>query len=91
MRSHSIAMTCYTENELELVEINNELNHTKGVALMDLPTPLDASNQDLVFVGRLRKDNVSNLGISLWCVGDQIRKGAATNAVQIVEELIKGK
>lgn len=91
MRSHSIALTCTTEDKLSLEQVTKELQHTEGVQLMELPTPLDASNQDLVFVGRLRKDILSENGISLWCVGDQVRKGAATNAVQIVEMLMKAK
>ena len=52
--------------------------------------PLDTSNQDLVYVGRLRQDLAEEKALNLWCCGDQIRKGAATNAVQIAE-LIIGK
>ena len=52
------------------------------------PMPLDTSNQDLVFVGRLRKDLTETNALNLWCCGDQIRKGAATNAVQIAELII---
>ena len=51
--------------------------------------PLDTSDQDLVYVGRIRKDFTSENGISLWCCGDQVRKGAATNAIQIAELLVK--
>lgn len=51
--------------------------------------PLDTSDQDDVFVGRIRRDLVSENGLTLWCCGDQIRKGAATNAVQIAELLVK--
>ena len=50
--------------------------------------PLDTSDQDIVFVGRIRDDLTSENGLSLWCCGDQIRKGAATNAIQIAELLI---
>ena len=53
------------------------------------PMPLDTSDQDIVFVGRIRDDLVHENGLSLWCCGDQIRKGAATNAVQIAELLTK--
>lgn len=53
------------------------------------PTPLDTSNQDLVWVGRVRKDLVQENGLTLWCCGDQIRKGAASNAVQILKKMIE--
>ena len=53
------------------------------------PMPLLTSNQDIVYVGRIRRDLVNENGINLWCCGDQVRKGAATNAVQIAELLIK--
>lgn len=91
MRSHSISVTLQLEDKLELSAIRKALKNTKGVVLKDdisnnvFPTPLQSSNQDLVFVGRVRKDLCNEKGISLWCVGDQIRKGAATNAIQIME------
>ena len=53
------------------------------------PTPLDSSNKDDVFVGRLREDISVENGICFWCVGDQLRKGAALNAIQIAEVMIK--
>ncbi len=53
------------------------------------PTPLDSSNKDNVFVGRIRDDISSEKGICFWCVGDQLRKGAALNAIQIAEVMIK--
>jgi aspartate-semialdehyde dehydrogenase len=53
------------------------------------PTPLDTSGQDLVCVGRVREDLTDDNGLTLWCCGDQIRKGAASNAVQILQYLIK--
>ena len=53
------------------------------------PMPLDTSDQDIVFVGRIRDDLTDEKGLSLWCCGDQIRKGAATNAIQIAELLVK--
>ena len=55
---------------------------------MLFPTPLDTSNQDLVFVGRIREDLTDERGLNIWCCGDQVRKGAATNAIQIAELLI---
>jgi aspartate-semialdehyde dehydrogenase len=51
--------------------------------------PLDTSDQDIVFVGRIRKDLTNPNGLTLWCCGDQVRKGAATNTIQIAELLIK--
>ena len=51
--------------------------------------PLDTSDQDTVFVGRIRRDLANENGINLWCCGDQVRKGAATNAVQIAELFVK--
>ena len=53
------------------------------------PMPILTSNQDIVYVGRIRRDLVNENGINLWCCGDQVRKGAATNAVQIAELLIE--
>ena len=53
------------------------------------PTPLDTSNQDLVWVGRVREDLTDANGLTLWCCGDQIRKGAAANAVQILKKMIE--
>jgi aspartate-semialdehyde dehydrogenase len=53
------------------------------------PMPLETSNQDIVFVGRIRPDLTDDNGLCLWCCGDQVRKGAATNAIQIAELLVK--
>ena len=53
------------------------------------PMPLETSDQDLVFVGRIRDDLTSDNGLNIWCCGDQVRKGAATNAVQIAQLLIE--
>ena len=57
----------------------------------EYPMPLDTSDQDIVFVGRIRPDLTDDCGLCLWCCGDQIRKGAATNAVQIAELVIKNE
>ena len=75
--------------------MRQELNALKGL-VDDLknkvyPMPLDTSDQDLVFVGRIRPDLTDDNGLTLWCCGDQVRKGAATNAVQIAELLIEKK
>lgn len=76
-------------------EVVNALENFDGIVVMDdtknnvYPTPLDAENRDEVFVGRIRLDDSVESGANLWVVADNIRKGAATNAVQIVELLIK--
>ena len=59
------------------------------LASKSYPMPLDTSDQDIVFVGRIRDDRTDEKGLTLWCCGDQIRKGAATNAIQIAELLVK--
>ena len=53
------------------------------------PMPLDTSGQDIVYVGRIRPDLTDDNGLCLWCCGDQVRKGAATNCIQIAELLVK--
>jgi len=76
-------------------DVVNALENFKGIVVVDdtknnvYPTPLDAENRDEVFVGRIRLDDSVESGANLWVVADNIRKGAATNAVQIVELLIK--
>ena len=95
MRAHSEAIWIETEKELDLNDIKNALKKAKGVTLEDEPSqkkypmPLFAAGKDDVFVGRIRKDLTNPKGIALWCVGDQIKKGAALNAVQIAEYLIE--
>lgn len=86
-RSHSIALTAVTEKRLSLTDVRQAVNDFDGNFLMEdtVPTPLAASNQDMVYVGRIRRDLISENGITLWCCGDQIRKGAASNAVEIME------
>ena len=61
------------------------------LAAHSYPMPLDTSDQDTVFVGRIRPDLTDDNGLCLWCCGDQIRKGAATNAVQIAELVIRDR
>lgn len=97
MRSHSISVTVKTERRIELDEARAAIAAYPGVRLIDdyqgrnYPTPLDTSDQDLVWVGRVRRDLVDEDAITLWCCGDQIRKGAAANAVQILRLLAEGK
>jgi aspartate-semialdehyde dehydrogenase len=92
--SHSESVTVETEKKLSLDEIRIALKNASGVTLKDdfknkiYPTPLDSSNKDDVFIGRIREDISSENGICLWCVGDQLRKGAALNAIQIAEVMI---
>ena len=94
MRSHSISVTINTERAISVEEAREVLASAPGVKLVDdldngiYPMPLDTSNQDIVYVGRIRKDLVFENGLTLWCAGDQIRKGAATNTVQIAELLL---
>ena len=91
MRSHSISVTLDLEKKLSVDEVKSILSNVKGVKLVDdqknhlYPMPLNTTDKDIVEVGRIRQDLVFENGITLWCCGDQIRKGAATNAVQILE------
>ena len=94
MRSHSIAVTLRTERKVSVEEAKEAVRDFKGVRLIEdyegrcYPTPLDTSGQDLVWVGRVREDLTQNNALTLWCCGDQIRKGAASNAVQILKYLL---
>ena len=88
LRSHSISVSVQTEKELSVDEVKEAMRHSKDVVYKefpDYPMPLDSTDNDITYVGRIRKDRVLENGISLFCSGDQIRKGAATNAVQILE------
>lgn len=93
-RSHSISVNVITENHLELSDVSKAISEAAGCKLVDdtahniYPMPIETSDQDLVYVGRIRRDLVNENGINLWCCGDQVRKGAATNAVQIAQLLI---
>ncbi len=95
LRSHSISAVVVTENKITPAEAQAAIAKAKGCKLVDdpvakaYPMPLDTSDQDLVFVGRVREDLTSENGLALFCCGDQIRKGAATNAVQIAELFVK--
>lgn len=94
-RSHSESITIETEEIITPDKARELLSRAAGVKLVDdpcnkqYPMPLDTSDQDLVYVGRIRPDISCDKGLVLWCCGDQVRKGAATNAVQIAEVLIK--
>jgi aspartate-semialdehyde dehydrogenase len=65
------------------------LERTPGVIVEDLPTPLRAEGRDEVFVGRIRRDESHPRALSMWVVSDNLRKGAATNAIQIAEALVE--
>ena len=94
MRSHSISVSLETEQKISVEMARSAIAAAPGCRLVDdlahdvYPMPLDTSNQDTVFVGRIRDDLVFENGLALWCCGDQIRKGAATNTVQIAELLL---
>ena len=95
VRSHSISVSLHFDNKITVAEAREVLKRAPGVKLVDdlakkeYPMPLDTSNQDIVFVGRIRPDLTDDNGLCLWCCGDQVRKGAATNAIQIAELLAK--
>jgi len=95
VRSHSVSIVLRTEKPISVEDAKAAIAKAPGVKLVDdldnrqYPMPLDTSNQDIVFVGRIREDLVDENGLNVWCCGDQVRKGAATNAVQIAELVIK--
>lgn len=97
MRAHSEAIWVSTEKPLTLEEVRNAFEAAEGVVLVDrcenrgYPMPLHVSGSDPVYVGRLRKDLADPCGISFWTVADQIRKGAALNAVQIARYVLEHK
>ena len=97
MRAHSEAIWVETEEELSIDAVREAFASAKGIALIDepaekrYPMPLFAQGTDPVYVGRIRKDLGSVRGLTFWCVADQIRKGAALNAIQILELLVANK
>ncbi len=94
---HSESVNIEFENEFDLNDVRKILSETPGVQLMDevksgmYPTPLFAEGKDEVFVGRIRRDPSQLKTLNLWIVADNLRKGAATNAIQIAEHLIEKK
>jgi aspartate-semialdehyde dehydrogenase len=90
---HSEAVNIEFFEEFDLEEVNNILNQTSGIVLQDdpknniYPTPLFAEGKNEVFVGRIRRDESQVKSLNLWIVSDNLRKGAATNAVQIAKYL----
>jgi aspartate-semialdehyde dehydrogenase len=95
MRAHSESIWVETERPISIEEARKAFSEDEGVVLMDepqdkvYPMPLFLAGKDPVYVGRIRKDLTEENGLSFWCVSDQIRKGAALNAVQIAEWLYK--
>ena len=93
--SHSEAVNIQTETPISVEEVIESLNNFNGVSILDnpnekqYPTPRDISGKDDVYVGRIRKDISQENSIECWIVADNLRKGAALNAVQIAEELVK--
>ena len=94
VRSHSISVSCHFDKPVTVEEVREAIANAPGCKLVDdlankvYPMPLDTSDQDIVFVGRIRPDLTDDCGITLWCCGDQVRKGAATNTIQIAELLV---
>lgn len=94
---HSESVNIEFENEFDLGEIRNILSNTPGVVVLDdvknkiYPMPLYAEGKDEVFVGRIRRDISQPKTLNMWIVADNLRKGAATNAVQIAEYLLENK
>lgn len=94
VRSHSVSVVLRTREKISVEKARELIAGAKGCKLVDdlpnklYPMPLDTSDQDLIYVGRIREDLTDDRGLNLWCCGDQVRKGAATNAVQIAELLI---
>lgn len=89
MRAHSEAIWIETERPVSVAEAREAFGKGEGLVVVDdtaakrYPMPLEVANQDPVYVGRIRKDLTNDCGLSFWVVGDQIKKGAALNAVQI--------
>ncbi|HJA99114.1 MAG TPA: aspartate-semialdehyde dehydrogenase [Candidatus Alistipes avicola] len=95
MRAHSESIWVETERPLSPEEVREAFASAPGIVLQDTPSekiypmPLMAAGQDPVYVGRIRRDLTNPNGLTFWCVGDQIRKGAALNAVQIAQWLVE--
>jgi len=95
LRAHSESVWVETEKPISVEEARAAFEAAPGVEVMDnpaekiYPMPLFLSGKDPVYVGRIRKDLANPNGLTFWCVSDQIKKGAALNAVQIAEYLIR--
>ena len=95
MGGHSESVNIEFENEFDLAEVTSILEYTEGIIVVDdvanlkYPMPKDAHEKDEVFVGRIRRDESMPNTLNMWVVADNLRKGAATNAVQIAEYLVR--
>ena len=95
MRAHSESIWVETERPISVAEAREAFSKAEGVVLMDdlankiYPMPLDIAGKDPVYVGRVREDLANPNGLTFWTVSDQLKKGAALNAVQIAEYLIR--
>jgi aspartate-semialdehyde dehydrogenase len=96
-RAHSEVVWAETEKELSIEDVRSKMMHAEGLVVEDepatfkYPMPLFAAGKDPVYAGRIRKDLTNPKGITFWCVGDQIKKGAALNAIQIAEFMLKNR
>ena len=94
VRGHCESVNITFENDFDLDEIRFALSQMSGVIVLDSPAnnaypmPINAYKKDEVFVGRIRKDFTQDKTLNMWIVADNLRKGAATNAVQIAEHLV---
>jgi aspartate-semialdehyde dehydrogenase len=94
---HSESVNVEFLNDFDVDEVRNILTNTKGIivkdniAKLEYPMPIDAHNKDEVFVGRIRRDESQANTLNMWIVADNLRKGAATNAIQIAEYLVENK
>ena len=95
--SHAESINIEFENEFTIEKIRNALNSAEGCAVVDerkdggYITPLEAEGKNETFISRIRKDNSNNKAVNLWCVSDNLLRGAALNAVEIAEAYIKNK
>ena len=96
-RGHSEAVNITFQNEFDMLEVKNTLKNTPGIVMYDnieenlYPMPKTSENKDEVFIGRLRRDFSQGKSLNMWVVADNLRKGAATNAIQIAEHLLENK
>ncbi|PVW15212.1 aspartate-semialdehyde dehydrogenase [Marixanthomonas spongiae] len=94
---HSESVNVEFENDFDLTDIRKELHNTPGITVQDnpdtntYPMPVYAHDKDEVFVGRIRRDETQPNTLNMWIVSDNLRKGAATNAIQIAEYLVENK
>lgn len=97
MRAHSESIWVETEQPITSQQAREAFAQSEGIVLMDNPSekvypmPLFIAGKDPVYVGRIRQDISGENGLAFWCVADQIKKGAALNALQIAEWIIKNK